>query len=306
MIGRSFVESTELLLQIVPRVFTSERLALKGGTAINLYLDDAPRLSVDLDLVFTEIGLARDDALGMINNEMRQLARDLADDGLDVRSSVAAELGETGLVASNGRVQVKVETNMVFRGTLHPTAVQNLSPGAQEWLGREAPARVLHPAEVYASKFMAALDRQHPRDLYDVWRLYQRGPIDPQIMSTIVIYLCGHNRPPHELLVSPERVLMGDYTRALVGMIRGEIPSLDALVAARVQLRADVLSGLQPADRAFLAGFFACEPDWSLLAFPHASDLPALQWKQRNLEIFRTKRPQDFAGQRDALDRLLQ
>ncbi len=306
MIDRAFVEATELVLQIVPRVFTSERLALKGGTAINLYLDDAPRLSVDLDLVFTEIGLPRDAALGMIIDEMRRIAAELARDGLEVSSAVAAELGETGLLASNGRVQVKVETNTVFRGTLLPTTIMNLSPGAGEWLAREAPARVLNPAEVFAGKFMAALDRQHPRDLYDVWRLYQRGPIDPQILSAFVIYLCGHNRPPHEVLDSPERVLVEDYTRALVGMIRGDIPSLDALVAARVQLRTDILNGLQPADRAFLAGFFACEPDWSLLAFPHASDLPALQWKQRNLDIFRTKRPQDFADQCDALDRLLQ
>jgi len=306
MIDRAFVETTDLLVQLVPRVFTSERLALKGGTAINLYLDEAPRLSVDLDLVFTQIGLPRDVALGMINDEMRRIAAELASDGLDVSSAVAAELGETGLLASNGRVQVKVETNMVFGGTLLPATIMNLSPGAQQWLAREAPARVLNPAEVYAGKFMAALDRQHPRDLYDVWRLYQRGPIDPQIISAFVIYLCGHNRPPHEVLDSPERLLVEDYTRSLVGMIRGEIPSLDALVASRAQLRTDILNGLQPSDRAFLVEFFAGDPDWSLLAFPHASDLPALQWKQRNLEIFRARRPHDFAAQYEALARLLQ
>ena len=129
--------------------------------------------------------------------------------------------------------------------------------------------------------------------------------VDPQIIPAFVIYLCGHNRPPHEVLDSPERVLVEDYTRALVGMIRGDTPSLGDLVAARARLREDILNGLQPADRAFLAGFFACEPDWSLLAFPHAWDLPALQWKQCNVEIFRAKRPHDFAAQNEALDRLL-
>jgi predicted nucleotidyltransferase component of viral defense system len=189
MIDGAFVEATELMMQIVPRVFTSERLALKGGTAVNLYLDDAPCLSADLDLVFTEIGLPRDAALGMINDEMRRIAAELARDGLDVSSAVAAELGETGLLASNGRVQVTVETNMLLRGTLLPATIMSLSPGAGEWLAREAPARVLSPAEVFAGKFMAALDRQHPRDLYDVRRLYRRGPIDPKILSAFVIYL---------------------------------------------------------------------------------------------------------------------
>ena len=74
MIDRAFIEATTLLLQIVPRVSATNRLALKGGTAINLYLDDAPRLSVDLDLVFTKLGLPREDALSAINDEMRRPA----------------------------------------------------------------------------------------------------------------------------------------------------------------------------------------------------------------------------------------
>lgn len=63
MIDQAFINATTLLLQIVPRVFETDLLALKGGTAINVHLDDAPRLSVDLDLVFTQLGLSRADAL---------------------------------------------------------------------------------------------------------------------------------------------------------------------------------------------------------------------------------------------------
>ena len=59
MIDRAYVDTVTLLLSVVPRVFATNRLALKGGTAINLYLDDMPRLSVDLDVVFTPIQLER-------------------------------------------------------------------------------------------------------------------------------------------------------------------------------------------------------------------------------------------------------
>ena len=305
MIDRSFVDATRLLLRIVPRVFETDRLALKGGTAINLYFDDAPRLSVDLDLVFTQHGLEREDALAAINDEIRRAAGALADDGLTVRQARSPEAGETGLVVSDGNAQVKVETNVVFRGTLLPTTRAALSEGASAWLGVDAPAPVLDHTEVFAGKFLAALDRQHPRDLFDVWRRYQQGPIDPGTLSAFVVYLCGHNRPAHEVLDAPTRVLVEDYDRALVGMVRGRVPEFPELVEVRRRLAADILGGLSSSDRKFLAGFFAGEPDWSLLPYPVAQLLPALRWKLRNLEVLRSNRPAGFARQRELLMGLL-
>ena len=172
-------------------------------------------------------------------------------------------------------------------------------------LRAEAPATVVDRAEVFAGKFMAALDRQHPRDLFDVWRLYERGTVEPDMLSAFVVYLCGHNRPAHEVLDSPERLLAEDYERALVGMIRGEVPTLDSLLASRARLRRDIVEGLAQSDRAFLAGFFNGEPDWSLLKYPHANELPALVWKRRNLEVFRSKRPGEFTRQNARLAELL-
>ena len=305
MTDRAFVDATMLLVRIVPRVFATGRLALKGGTAINLYFDDAPRLSVDLDLVFTTLGLLREEALAAINAEMRRIVDALSADGLSATAAVAADLGEIGLVVSDGNAQVKVETNVVFRGTLLPPVVRPLSPGAVELLRAEAPATVVDRAEVFAGKFMAALDRQHPRDLFDVWRLYERGTVEPDLLSAFVVYLCGHNRPAHEVLDSPERLLAEDYERALVGLIRGEVPTLEALLASRARLRRDIVEGLAQSDRAFLAGFFNGEPDWSLLKYPHANELPALVWKRRNLEVFRSKRPDEFTRQNARLAELL-
>ncbi|MFM8894402.1 MAG: nucleotidyl transferase AbiEii/AbiGii toxin family protein [Actinomycetales bacterium] len=147
--------------------------------------------------------------------------------------------------------------------------------------------------------------QKHPRDLYDVWRLYEGGTVEPEMLSAFVVYLCGHNRPAHEVLDSPERLLVEDYERALVGMIRGEIPTRDALLASRARLRKEIKQGLSESDRAFLIGFLGCEPDWALLPYLHASELPALNWKLRNPETFRSKRPDDFAQHQAYLNEIL-
>ena len=49
-----YLDTARLLTQVAPFVFTDGTFALKGGTAINLFVRDMPRLSVDLDLVFTD------------------------------------------------------------------------------------------------------------------------------------------------------------------------------------------------------------------------------------------------------------
>jgi hypothetical protein len=58
--------------------------------------------------------------------------------------------------------------------------------------------------------------------------------------------------------------------------------------------------------REFLTSFFTLDPALDALPFAGLEHLPALQWKQRNLEIFRARRPHDFAAQHETLDRLLQ
>ena len=61
----TYLDTARLLVQVAPLVFMDDTFALKGGTAINLFVRDMPRLSVDLDLVFTDHTLARDEALAL-------------------------------------------------------------------------------------------------------------------------------------------------------------------------------------------------------------------------------------------------
>lgn len=75
--NQTYLATARLLTQVAPLVFVDDMFALKGGTAINLFVRDMPRLSVDLDLVFSDHTLPRDEALTRINEAVRQAAERL-------------------------------------------------------------------------------------------------------------------------------------------------------------------------------------------------------------------------------------
>jgi len=158
---------------------------------------------------------------------------------------------------------------------------------------------------VYAGKILAALDRQHPRDLFDIWRLYQRGPISPSVLGAFVVYLCGHSRPPHEILSGPIEAIDERSRASLVGMVRHDVPSQSVLVDVLSQLRSDISHGLSSSDREFLKLFFSGTPNWALIQFGSAQKLPALNWKLVNIAKFKTARPAEFARHIEALSVLL-
>lgn len=300
-----YVDTVRLLLQVLPSVFDSGLLALKGGTAINLYLDDMPRLSVDIDAVFLPLGLTREEALTAIGEEIARIRRIAEIAGLDVRQGASNNSEESQLFINNSKAQVKIEVNTVFRGSLFEPERRSLHKVPSDLFAMDVPASLLQSHEIYAGKILAALDRQHPRDLFDVWRLYQRGPINSSVLAAVVVYLCGHNRPPHEILNSQDHAIDETYRTSLLGMIRTEIPSLYVLTDVRSQLRTDILRGLDEESREFLMTFFSGTPDWALLPFMNAPNLPALRWKLMNIEKFKITKPAEFIRQNDELAKLL-
>ena len=300
-----YSNAVRLLLQVLPSVFESGQLALKGGTAINLYLDDMPRLSVDIDAVFLPIGITRDEALLAINDEVSKIAQTWEGMGLRVRRTIAEDTNESQLFITNASTQVKIEINTVFRGTVLEPKLRSLNPMSSEIFAIDVPAMLLDPAEIYAGKVLAALDRQHPRDLFDIWRLYQRGGLNEETLAVLTVYLRGHNRPPHEILGNSNKNIDGLYRNSLIGMIRTESPTIDELVEVRETLRRDIITGFSEASRSFIMGFFSGTPQWDLLPFDHLSELPALQWKLHNLALFKVARPEELARQNRELESLL-
>jgi len=52
--NRAYLDAVKLLLAVAPVIFRKPTFALKGGTAINLLVQDMPLLSIDLDLVYAD------------------------------------------------------------------------------------------------------------------------------------------------------------------------------------------------------------------------------------------------------------
>ena len=147
----------------------------------------------------------------------------------------------------------------------------------RDLFGVELEVPILAPNELYAGKLVAALDRQHPRDLFDVWQLYESGGISDGMVECFVVYLAGHNRPTHEVLFGNDKNIAGEYERAFVGMTEVDC-SLETLLEARVRLRHELPGRLSAQHKQFLSGLTRAQPDWSLLQCQHAAQLPALRW----------------------------
>jgi hypothetical protein len=284
--NQTYLDTARLLTQVAPLVFVDDTFALKGGTAINLFVRDMPRLSVDLDLVFPDHMPPRNEALARINEAVRQAAERLKKRGFQTHAPAAAA-GETKLLVRRGSIQVKVEVNFVMRGTVQPIRSASLTPAARDILMADLEIPV------------AALDRQHPRDLFDVMQLFAHEGITPGIRRAFVVYLSSSNRPIHEVLFTPLRDIRHDYEHNFQGMTAEPVP-LDALLAARERMVREIQQGLDD-ERRFLLSLAAGTPEWSLLGIAHLEHLPGIRWKLHNLAQLQKADAKKFAEQADVL-----
>jgi predicted nucleotidyltransferase component of viral defense system len=295
-----YLDTARLLTQVAPLVFVDDTFALKGGTAINLFVRDMPRLSVDLDLVFPDHTLPREQALARINEGIRQAADRLSKRGFQTHTPTVAEAGETKLLVRRGGIEVKVEVNFVMRGTVHPVRRTSLTSNARDVLLADLEIPLVSMEDLYGGKLVAAMDRQHPRDLFDVMQHFAHEGITPAIRRAFVVYLASHNRPVHEVLFPSLRDIQQDYANNFQGMT-AEPVSLDVLLAARERLMREIQQGLDADERRFLLSLVAGAPEWSLLGIAHLEHLPGLRWKLRNLAQLQKANARKFAEQAEAL-----
>jgi predicted nucleotidyltransferase component of viral defense system len=299
--NETYLATARLLTEIAPDVFERGAFALKGGTAINLFLREMPRLSVDLDLVFTDYRLPRAEALAAINQALRTSRDRLAKRGLEVQALSAGDMGETRLLIQRDEVSVKVEVNTVIRGTVHPTQVMGLSATASDALMVDLELPLLSADEIYGGKLVAALDRQHPRDLFDVRELFAHGGITTGIRRAFVVYLASHNRTIHEVLFPTPKDIRLAYEGSFVGMTTDAV-TLESLLETRDRLFHELPIALDASEREFLRTLVRAEPDWSLLGITHLQELPAIRWRLQNLQEFSRKSPDKFRALAESLD----
>jgi len=187
-----------------------------------------------------------------------------------------------------------------MRGTVHPVRSAALTPMARDTLLADLEIPVVSLEDVYGGKLVAAMDRQHPRDLFDVMQLFAHEGITAGIRRAFVVYLASHNRPVHEVLFPSMRDIGQEYERNFKGMTT-ELVALDALLAARERMARELQMGLDADERRFLLSLVPGRPDWPALDVAHASYLPGIRWKLQNLALLERKSPAKFAEQAEIL-----
>ncbi len=302
--NQAYLDTARMLTQVAPLVFAENLFALKGGTAINLFVRDMPRLSVDLDLVFADHRIEREEARAKINEAIKKADERLKKRGFQTHVAAVADAGETKVFVRRDKLEVKVEVNFVLRGTVHPVRSTSLSAKAKEVLQADLELPLVSLEDLYGGKLVAALDRQHPRDLFDVMELFSHEGITPAIRRSFVVYLASHNRPIHEVLSPNLRDISAEYAGTFKGMTTDPV-ELKALLSVRERMVSELQAGLDAEEREFLLSLARNEPKWDLLGIGHLEQLPGIRWKLENLGRLAKANPKKLKEQALELERLL-
>ena len=283
MIAPLYKAQVELLLDIIPYVDKEKCFALKGGTAINLFIWEMLRLSVDIDLTYLPFD-NRNLALAKISESVLRIKDSIAKNlpGVQVEASGVTPGQKDRLLCSRSGTKIKVEVNTTMRGSINPLALKQVVPAARKEFGKFAAMQVVSDAEIFGGKICAALDRQHPRDLFDIHQLFDAGGITEEIKDGFIAALLSHNRPMHELLKPNFQDQIEVFANQFQGMTLRPFTYAD-YENARIRLTKEVSAMLTENDKNLLLSFKAGHPDWSLSKTQRLQDLPAVKWKLQNI-----------------------
>jgi predicted nucleotidyltransferase component of viral defense system len=286
-----YFKQVQLLIRVLPLIAREKCFALKGGTAINLFVRNLPRLSVDIDLVYLPMD-DRDTALENIRAALSRISESIGKAIQGARVQNTHEQSDAlRLIVHYNDVRIKIELSPVIRGVVFPERKMSVTESVENLFGfAEIP--VVSIPDLYAGKICAALDRQHPRDLFDVKFLMENEGLSDDLRKTFLVYIISHQRPMAELLAPQLKNIRDTYASEFARMARIDVP-VDELEAIREKLIKDLNEGITEQERRFLLSFKAKAPDWSLLGIAQIEEvkqLPSVRWKMFNLERMLSKK----------------
>ena len=282
--NKKYSDQVALLMSVIPAVAEESCFALKGGTAINLFIRDLPRLSVDIDLTYLPVA-DRDQSLTEIDESLKRIGVRISSalPHLTVQESTPStqETINKLVIRTPQRLQIKIEVTPVLRGCVYEPRMMAVSEKTEDEFGF-AKINVLSFADLYAGKVMAALDRQHPRDLFDIHQLFENEGLTDQLRIALIVYLISHDHSPHSLLSPTPRDVSQIFETDFVGMTETET-SLETLLSTRSRLIEEVKVGMTENQKIFLISFYKGDPEWKKLGIPGLDQLPAIRWRELNL-----------------------
>jgi predicted nucleotidyltransferase component of viral defense system len=276
-----YYKQVSLLIRTVPFVAAEDCFALKGGTAINLFVHNFPRLSIDIDLAYLPME-TRADALANIRIALGRIVETI-NQAPDLSATIQDNKpDEMRIIVNSTGAQIKIEVSPVARGVLHPPVEQDVAERVEDEFGF-ASIKVLSLADLYGGKLCAALDRQHPRDLFDVKTLLETQGIDRGIFDGFITYLLSHNRPMSEIMKPRWKDITEIYNNEFLGMTF-ETVSLDELKTIPEKMISALKSQFTQKDFDFLKSIKEGAPNWDLAPNEKIQHFPAVKWKLINIQ----------------------
>jgi predicted nucleotidyltransferase component of viral defense system len=299
----AYRDQVKLLLDVLPIVMEEPDFALKGGTAINLFEWDFPRLSVDIDLTYLPVE-DRATSLGNIAAALKRISAAI-EKRLPPTRVTQARQGTEGLEiklnCQRFRTQIKIEVNQILRGHLMPVRLLPCADGVQTQFEMFVEARCLSHGELFGGKICAALDRQHPRDLFDVRQLLDDSGITDEVRLGLIAGLVSHGRPIAELVRPAPKDQRAAFANQFEGMSFKPF-AYDDMTTTFDELVLGIHETLSNDDRLFLRSFEAGDPDWSRFPIEALSSMPAPRFKLANIRKFREMQPEKHAANVAALE----
>lgn len=280
MIHSAYRNQVSLLLEILPIVLNHPNLALKGGTAINLFVMDMPRLSVDIDLTFTKI-TDRVQFIGELTEIFESLKNTLKAYDLQIFTTSDGIPKQARISSQNSHV--KIDLNLILRGTVYQSSERKLCKKASDEFEKSISVNCVSFEDLYAGKFCAALDRQHPRDLYDVKLFFEKYTFTEKIKNAFLVYLISSNRPIHEIICPNLLDQRTVYNKEFFGMVEHPVEYWE-LENARTLLVSTILNQLSMNDKMFLMSVNNGEPNWDLINLKDIHIFPSVKWKLINIQ----------------------
>lgn len=295
MINTSYKEQVSLLLSVLPETSKEDCFALHGGTAINLFIRDMPRLSVDIDLTYVPIE-DRQTSLQNISIALERIKEQIERVLPNPRVAHKRETSKL-LVSSSEGAQIKIEVNQTGRGIIAPTQKIPLCKKAQSEFDVFCAVPILPLGQLYGGKICAALDRQHPRDLFDIKYLLENEGFSAEIKKGFLFCLISSDRPINEMLNPNLQDQRQTMTHHFDGMSSDKF-SYEDFESTRETLINTIQKNLNQKDKAFLLSIKNATPDWSIYDF---EIFPSVQWKLINLQKLKDTNPKKHQKQYDIL-----
>jgi predicted nucleotidyltransferase component of viral defense system len=253
-----------------------------------------PRLSVDIDLTYVPIS-DRKSSFSEIVKALEKIERRLKKIKPDLITSLQKQNLKLQIMYKGA--QIKIEVNQINRGCISESLNQVLCIKAQEMFDAFCEINTVPNSQLFGGKIIAALDRQHPRDMFDIKYLIDEGGMNDDIKPGFIFCLLSSNRPIYELLNPKKKDQRQAFENQFAGM-SDEPFSYEDFEKTRDELIVKANELLNNEDKAFIFNFKRLTPDWPLYNF---KDFPAVKWKLKNLERFKESNKD---GYNKALERL--